>query len=259
MTWKSAMAGMGNRVAPRTWLSLEIARRSPHFEKEYWLLPRLSRRDANALDVGGNTGTFAYYLSKLVKQVHVFEPNPICLARLERLRRKNMVIHKLALSDHRGEATMRFDPGNDGVGTIEERNRLDNNPGIHSVVERTVKICPLDDLRLDNIAFMKIDVEGHEPSVLRGATQLLAAQKPVLLIEIERRHNATAFEETEALLAPLGYSSWRLSDERLVPVAASEIDVLQLLPMRADRPYVNNFIFVPPERGEVLDKPGASR
>ncbi len=253
MTWKSTVAGIGNRMAPRAWLSLEIARRNRHFEKEYWLLPRLSRRDANAVDVGGNTGLYAFYLSKLVKVVHVFEPNPICLERLERIRRRNMVIHDVALSDHHGEATMRFDPNNDGVGTIEERNRLDNNAGIKSVVQRTVKICPLDDLNLSNVAFMKIDVEGHEPSVLRGATQLIGAQKPVLLIEIERRHNATAFEEVEDVLAPSGYSCWRLAEAGLVPVSRFEIDRLQALPMQDGRPYVNNFIFVPRERSEVLD------
>jgi FkbM family methyltransferase len=259
MTWKGAIASFGNRVAPRAWLSLEIARRNRHFEQEYWLLPDLVRRNANAVDVGGNTGQYAYYLSKLVKAVHVFEPNPICLGQLERVRRRNMVIHDVALSDHRGEATMRFDPGNEGVGTIEERNRLDNNAGIKSVVERTVKVCPLDDLDLRDIAFMKIDVEGHEPSVLRGAAGLIAREKPVLLIEIERRHNATAFEEVEDVLAPLGYSSWRLSDGGLVPMSREEIDGLQVLPMSADRPYVNNFLFIPSERAAVLERLRASR
>ncbi len=259
MTWKGAIAGFGKRIAPRAWLSLEIARRNRHFEKEYWLLPELVRRDANSVDVGGNTGLYAYYLSKLVKVVHVFEPNPICLGQLERVRRRNMTIHDVALSDHRGEAAMRFDPGNEGVGTIEERNRLDNNPGIKSVVERTVKVCPLDDLHLTDIAFMKIDVEGHEPSVLRGATGLISREKPILLIEIERRHNPTAFEEVEDVLAPLGYSSWRLAEGGLVPVSRQEIDGLQVLPMSADRAYVNNFLFFPAERAAVLEKLRASR
>lgn len=258
MTWKSTIAGFGSRVAPRAWLSLEIARRNPHFEKEYWLLPQLVRRDANAVDVGGNTGLYAYYLSKLVRSVHVFEPNPICLQRLERVRRRNMVIHEVALSDHRGEATMRFDPGNDGVGTIEERNRLDNNPGIQSVVERTVKVCPLDDLHLADVGFMKVDVEGHEPSVVRGALRLIEAQKPVLLIEIERRHNATAFEEIEDLLSPFGYSPRRLSESGMVPVLRSEIDGLQVLPMSSDHPYINNFFFIPQERNEILTRSQAS-
>jgi FkbM family methyltransferase len=254
MSWKAKVAGFGSRIAPRAWLSLEIARRNRHFEKEYWLLPQLCGRDANAVDVGGNTGLYAYYLSRLVKVVHVFEPNPICLGQLERVRRKNMVIHDVALSDHRGEAKMRFDPGNEGVGTIEPANRLDNNPGIRKVVERDVKVCTLDDLNLSNIAFMKIDVEGHEPSVLRGATHLLATEKPVLLIEIERRHNATAYEDVEDLLKAYGYSSWRLAEGRVVPVSRDQIAQLQVLPMSDGRLYVNNFIFVPPERSEVLEK-----
>jgi FkbM family methyltransferase len=259
MTWKGTIASFANRVAPRAWLSLEIARRNRHFEKEYWLLPQLVRRDANAVDVGGNTGLYAYYLSKLVKVVHVFEPNPICLGQLERVRRRNMVIHDVALSDHRGEATMRFDPGNEGVGTIEERNRLDNNAGIKSIVERIVTVCPLDDLHLTDIAFMKIDVEGHEPSVLRGATELIGREKPVLLIEIERRHNSTAFEEVEDVLAPLGYSSWRLAEGGLVPVSRQEINGLQELPMSTERPYVNNFLFFPLEQATVLERLRAPR
>jgi FkbM family methyltransferase len=254
MSWKAKVAGFGSRIAPRAWLSLEIARRNRHFEKEYWLLPQLCRRDANAVDVGGNTGHYAYYLSRLVRTVHVFEPNPICLGQLERVRRKNMVIHDVALSDHRGEATMRFDPGNEGVGTIEPENRLDNNPGIRKVVEREVKVCPLDDLNLSNIAFMKIDVEGHEPSVVGGATQLIAREKPVLLIEIERRHNATAYEDVEDLLKTRGYTSWRLAEGKLVPMSRDQIGQLQVLPIRDDRPYINNFIFIPPERSEILQK-----
>jgi FkbM family methyltransferase len=254
MSWKAQVTRVGSRVAPRTWLSLEIARRNRHFEKEYWLLPQLVRRDANAVDIGGNTGLYAYYLSRLVKVVHVFEPNPICLGQLARVRRKNWVVHDIALSDHCGEATMRFDPGNEGVGTIEPKNRLNDNPGIKAVVGRTVKVCPLDDLNLDNIAFMKIDVEGHEPSVLRGATRLIATQKPVLLIEIERRHNTTAFEEVEDLLAGRGYSSWRLAGESLVPVRRDEVDGLQARPPRDDRPYINNFIFIPQERAGILEK-----
>ncbi len=252
--WRGRIADFAGSIAPRAWLSLEIARRNRHFEKEYWLLPEFCRHDSNAIDVGGNTGMYAYYLSKLARTVHVFEPNPICLAQLEKVRRRNMVIHDVALSDRRGEAVMRFAPGNEGVGTIEPRNQLDKNPGIKAVVERNVKVCPLDDLNLSEIVFMKIDVEGHEPAVLRGATRLLAAEKPVLLIEIERRHNATAFEEVEDLLKTFGYKSWRLQDGLLVPVSRGEIDALQVLPMRDDGLYVNNFIFIPAERAGILEK-----
>lgn len=248
MNWKAACVKSVSGHAPRAWLAFQIARRSRHFEPEYWLLPRLTRRDANSVDVGGNAGHYAYYLSRLTRAVHVFEPNPICLAQLARMRRRNMVIHDVALSDHRGETTMRFDPDNTGVGTIEAANRLDNNPGIVSVLERQVRICPLDDLNLGNIAFIKIDVEGHEPAVLRGAAGLIARDKPALLIEIERRHNPVAFEQVDDLLASFGYTAWRLFQGALIPVRRDEIDRLQQLPSPSGQEYVNNFIFLPSER-----------
>lgn len=231
-------------------MALDIARHNRHFEPEYWLLPRLCRRNAASVDIGGNAGRYAYYLSRLTREVHVFEPNPICLAQIRRIRRRNMILRDVALSDRSGTAIMRFDPANTGVGTIESANHLDNNPGIKAIVEREVKIRPLDDLDLRKIAFMKIDVEGHEPAVLRGAVRLLETQKPVLLIEIERRHNAAAFEQVDDLLARFGYSTWRLSSGLLIPVVREEIDALQSRPDSPD--YANNFIFVPPERAEVL-------
>lgn len=252
MSWKSACSRLLQKYAPRTYRAAEIARHNPHFEPEYWLLPRLCRRDAASVDVGGNVGHFAYYLSRLTRQVHVFEPNPICLAQLQRIRRRNMEFHDVALSDCSGSAVMRFDPDNTGIGTIEAANRLDNNPGIRTIIEREVKICRLDDLNLRDIAFVKIDVEGHEPAVLRGAVRLIENQKPILLIEIERRHNSTAFEEVEDLLARFGYSAWRLSGGSLIPVRRDEIDQLQVLPVSPG--YVNNFVFVPRERSSVLDR-----
>ena len=168
------------------------------------------------------------------------------------------MIHNLALSNHSGDAVIRFDPDNTGIGTIEEANRLDQNPGIRNIVERNVSVCRLDDLGLANISFMKIDVEGHEPSVLRGAIRLLETEKPVLLIEIEHRHNPHSFEEIERLLATFGYSGWRLSRDRLVPVHASEVEQLQKIPPSPNSYYVNNFIFVPPQRSEVLAKIGVA-
>lgn len=219
-------------------------------------MPRLCDRNSSVIDVGGNTGLYAFYLSRLARSVHVFEPNPICLGQIERIKRRNMVIHEFALSDQRGEAIMRFDPNNTGIGTIERANRLDQNPGIRRVVERNVRICPLDDLGLENISFMKIDVEGHEPAVLQGAVRLLEQEKPVLLIEIENRHNPGAFERVEQLLSKVGYGAWRLSEEQLIPVYAEEVEQLQKLPVAPGTAYVNNFIFVPSERSQVLKQIG---
>lgn len=202
--------------------------------------------------MGGNAGHYAYYLSRLTRQVHVFEPNPSCLTELHRILRRNMILHDVALSDSRGQATLRFDPANSGVGTIESANRMELNPTIHSLVEHTVKTRPLDDYDLRDVGFIKVDVEGHEPTVLRGGIRLIERERPVMLVEIERRHNPTAFEEVEYLLAPFGYTAWRLSGGSLVPVRREQIGDLQQLPAENNPAYVNNFLFLPANRLDLL-------
>jgi len=65
-----------------------------------------------------------------------------------------------------------------------------------------VETVTLDSLALRNVTFIKIDVEGHELEVLRGATETLRANRPVMMIEI-RDHNLTPVRE---LLDGLGYA-----------------------------------------------------
>ena len=53
-----------------------------------------------------------------------------------------------------------------------------------------VQVDKLDNIKLgNNIKFIKIDVEGHEIEVLKGAEKTIKDNLPVLLIEIEKRHN----------------------------------------------------------------------
>jgi FkbM family methyltransferase len=243
-------------IAPKLWLSLNILRRNRNFGPEYWLLPKLCRKDSIALDVGGNRGWFAYYMARLSSKVHVFEPNPICLSALERYKTPNMVIHEFALSDRAGVAKMRFDPNNTGIGTIETANSLTNNPGIREIVELDVVVKTLDSLDFSDVGFIKIDVEGHEPAVLRGAKKLLTASRPALLIELELRHNPAVFEEVWHLLDPLGYQMKCCTQRGLQPLDRARIATLQTGRPESNPDYVNNFVFVPPQRpGDANQQP----
>jgi FkbM family methyltransferase len=238
-------------MTPKLWLSLNILRRNRNFGPEYWLLPKLCRKESIALDVGGNRGWFAYYMARLSREVHVFEPNPICLSQLARVKTSNMIIHEFALSDRAGVAKMRFDPNNTGIGTIEPANSLTNNPGVREVVELDVVVKTLDSLALSEVGFIKIDVEGHEPAVLRGAKNLLNAHRPVLLMELELRHNPTAFEEVWGLLEPLGYQMKCCTQAGLQPADRAHIAKLQMGRPEINPGYVHNFVFVPSHRPEI--------
>lgn len=245
MRFKATINNALEKAIPKTWMDINILRRNRNFGPEYWVLPNFCRGDAVSIDVGGNRGFFAYYMARLSREVHVFEPNPICLAQLARLRRSNMVVHEVALSDHAGTAEMRFDPNNTGVGTIESANTLAGNSGIKEVVELRVPIRTLDSFGLSNVAFLKIDVEGHEPAVLRGARALLAGNRPSILIELELRHNPTVFEAVWSELDPLGYDMRACTRSGLAPVDRSRIADLQRGGPDTNPAYVNNFVFTP--------------
>ena len=92
---------------------------------------------------------------------------------------------------------------------------------------------------------MKIDVEGHEGAVLKGARTLLQGQGPNLLIEIEERHKAGAIEAIREFLTPLGYQgvfySWY--DQKFISVEQFQAWVHQRSSDLMTSRYSNNFIF----------------
>ena len=96
-------------VLPRSltlWFESQYFRRFG--EAELALLPRLARRDWDAVDIGGHEGAYSLLLRKLVRRVHVFEPIPWMAALLRQKFGKKISIHEEALSSSSGQATLRF-------------------------------------------------------------------------------------------------------------------------------------------------------
>jgi hypothetical protein len=100
---------------------------------------------------------------------------------------------------------------------------------------------------------VKIDVEGHELSVLNGATALLDQSPPVFLVEAEDRHRAGATQSIFEFFRSRAYDGYFLEDGDVVPVDHFDVELFQdtesLLPnggRKQGRSYVNNFFFFPP-------------
>lgn len=245
---KQLLAAAAWRLAPGVMVRQHLMRRKAGLEPELWLVPRLLAGRSRAIDVGANRGVWSVQLARSARAVEAFEPNPACVRELRRVVGGRVRIHSVALSDHAGQATLRFDPGNTGVATIERSNTLTQNAGIRRIVEANVPVATLDSFGFDDVGLIKIDVEGHEEAVLRGATQTLRTGRPSLVVETEDRHNPGAPARVEALLRAAGYAALVLHEAELVTT-----DEARRRNLRLGAPDgLNNFVFVPVERMEAL-------
>ncbi len=161
-------------------------------------------KDRGAVDVGVWWGPWTWWLARRVPQVDSFEANQDIVNRLNGSLPSNVRLHPTALSDRSGEATLWVPAGGmgtEGRATLEAGSQSDADWHKQSATTRR-----LDDFALGNIGFVKIDVEGHELAVLKGARQLLIEQRPNLLVEIEE--HADRKGDLDAIIEFLGELSY---------------------------------------------------
>ena len=215
-----------------------------NYEKELSIIGNFTDKNKEAVDVGVYRGVYTYKLSKEFKHVHAFEPNPLIYPFLEKNLTKivkNMTLKNLALSDSNGDVNLRIPSRSKsifktnyeeiyklGCATIHEGNKIDNKNNFK------VKKIKLDDLLEDkNISFLKIDVEGHEREVITGSKKIIKKNKPVLLVEIEERHNNFPILDTIEFIKNFGYNSYFVADGNVK-------DVKKLKDINSE----NNFLFI---------------
>lgn len=214
-------------------------------EPELRLLPRLCAREALALDVGAHEGVYSYFMLRQAARVIAFEPNPALAAHLRRTFGARLEVRETALSDTAGTARLHIPQrGSEAV---------TSNGSIEAAVAEpqsdvfTVSTTPLDHLMqgLGRTGFIKIDVEGHELSALRGAAGLLRRDRPNLLVEAEERHRHDAVGSVRDFLDSLGYRGYFLEQGRPRPIGQFSPQRHQPIPQPPGVRYINNFIFTP--------------
>lgn len=194
-------------IAPRAWrlpLRYHGQRLVGGLEPEMGLLGRLVPNRGAALDIGANHGVYAYALSRLAPEVHCFEPLAECCRYIQDHHAANINVHNAALSDRAGELELHV-PIIEGR-AVYTRASLDRPDGPSE--SRRVEVRTLDSYELTDVGFVKIDVEGVEAAVLRGAQHTLEACHPNLLVEIDRaRHSRDSFLAVHEALQAMGYGT----------------------------------------------------
>jgi len=249
-----ALASQAARFMPPRLFVPFVAHQYRYFEPELRHLAAFVPPDRAAVDVGVWWGPWSYMLAKRVPRVDSFEPNPDLVAALTEAMPSNVRIHGVALGEIAGEASLWIPPGGmgtEGRATLEAAWRPDTGGRMVSVqTER------LDSFHLEDVGFVKIDVEGHEFAVLRGAVNLLETQRPNLMIEIEHRsHEEDYVDEIIAFLAERGYAGRFLHRRAWHPLAEFDREGARAMALRVARHgyatnlvlyarrYVHNFLF----------------
>jgi FkbM family methyltransferase len=215
-------------------------------EREVPLVMRTVQRGNLAVDVGANVGIYTYALSRAGAVVEAFEPQPACTDVLDAYAGSHagIHVHHVALGAEPGTATLHVPID----GTRLRAGSASLLAGHATSVQQAVTVRTLDSYALDDVALIKIDVEGFELEVLAGAGSTLARSRPLLLVEIEQRHHHGPIDGALARIAALGYEGFFL-DERLRPnrLEAFNQDLHQPIagPGSGSRPYINNFLFQP--------------
>lgn len=134
-----------------------------------------------AIDVGGHIGLWSFNLTHDFKYVHAFEPvaeHCECFrANLDGI--DNITLHEMALGSEIGYVGMSTESGSSGNTVVS---------GVGSIPMTT-----LDSFGCASVDLIKIDCEGYEEIVLRGAMNTLRENKPVVIVE-QKRDMAQRFD-----------------------------------------------------------------
>ena len=225
-------------------------------------------RPGTILDVGAHDGLLTIPFARLpTSRVLAFEPLPSAFGRLEAALvaafgavPPHVDLRRAALGDAVGEVTLAM-PVMHGM-AVEQWASMVKDYAAHAasgVTVRTVTapLMRVDDLGLADLTHAKLDAEGAEYEVLRGARETLLRCRPVLSIEIEERHRQGSTWAVPAWLDALGYDAfWELwGDWR--PMASFDRAAMQRASpnpavFEASDPYVFVFYFLPREHAAAM-------
>jgi FkbM family methyltransferase len=209
-----------------------------------------------AVDAGAHKGAYTYWMRRAVGErgrVFAFEPQPRLAAYLTAVAATmgwaNVSVRECALSDRAGLGTLRVPRLGSSQGAA-----LSDGAVAQDEEAVPVRLATLDAelAGAGRVAFLKVDVEGHELEVFRGAARILAEDAPVVLFECELRHlRGHSMEDVFEHLRGLGYEGSFFSPRGLQPLSEFDPGIHQRrTPGRFwEAPgYSNNFLFTPGRR-----------
>jgi FkbM family methyltransferase len=170
----------------RNFGSTSIFIKRDHYEPELLACKEFVRPGSLVIDVGGSFGVYTLFLANYVGssgQVITFEPGNLSFSILSRNVKNsgmaNIELHKIALSDVESKKVLYHIAGSPVNFSLGGNSETDGE---------SVQTIPLDLLmrnrNVEQLSFIKMDVEGYEKFVLDGAIKIISIARPVIMFEV---------------------------------------------------------------------------
>lgn len=160
-------------------------------------------RRITAIDIGGHVGLWACDISQRFEKVISFEPikeHRECFKRNIKDRGiKNIEIMPYALGNTEKDITLDIDKENSGQTHVKNYKKTEGE---------VVKMKPLDSFNLQKVHYIKVDTEGYELEVLKGARLTIKKWRPIIILENKDKHSIRYKSDSKKIhefLYSLGY------------------------------------------------------
>lgn len=185
---------------------------------------------SNCIDVGAHKGEILDLFLEFAKQGRhaAFEPIPAFYQSLKKNYTERAAVYPYALSNRSGNMLFNVVQDDPAYSGLQQRKYKNEKPNIETIEVEVRKLDDVMSARDYEISLIKIDVEGGELDVLKGATEILETDKPLLIFEFGK--GASEFYGTmphhlKEFLDEHHYSIWTLSDfwNRKLPLDSNRL------------------------------------
>ena len=130
----------------------------------------------NCIDVGAHVGFWSKDFTENFKHVYAFEPIPLVRdCYVKNIIKENYTLYPYGLGSESKTVNVHYDPDETGNTHVAESGNL------------KIEIKKIDDFELNKIDYIKIDAEGYEIEVVKGAEKLIQRDKPYIHVEMKEK------------------------------------------------------------------------